>query len=148
MKGKQADTALKRMPLYDRIRQILESARSSASRSVNTAQVVANWLIGREIVEEEQQGAKRAGYGVRVIQDLAVRLQLDYGSGYSVPNLKFFRKFYLEYPRLPDGQKGYSPSSLLPSVSIPLAPGKGYALRILGAGGTVRISRKSKRRRE
>ena len=40
--------------LYGRVRQILESARTSAARSVNTAQVVANWMVGREIVEEEQ----------------------------------------------------------------------------------------------
>ena len=60
MKEKPAGAALKKMSLYDRIRQILESARSSVSRSVNTAQVVANWLIGREIVEEEQKGKRRA----------------------------------------------------------------------------------------
>ena len=129
MKEKATGTAPEKMPLYNRVRQILESARSSAARSVNTMHVAANWLVGREIMEEEQQGAKRAGYGARVIQDLAERLRLDYGSGYSVPNLKFFRKFYLEYPRLPGGQKGYSLSSLLPPVFIPLAPGKGYALR-------------------
>jgi len=38
------------VPLYERIRQILESARTSMARTVNTTQVVANWLIGREIV--------------------------------------------------------------------------------------------------
>jgi hypothetical protein len=32
-------------PLYERIRQILESARSSVARSVNTTQVGANWLM-------------------------------------------------------------------------------------------------------
>jgi hypothetical protein len=42
--------------IYDRIRGILESARSNIARSVNSTQVVANWLIGREIVEEEQGG--------------------------------------------------------------------------------------------
>ena len=51
----------KRTPLYERIWQILESARFAAARSVNTAQVVANWLIGREIVEEEQRGNRRGG---------------------------------------------------------------------------------------
>ena len=51
-----------RAPLYERIRQILESARSNVARTVNSTQVVANWLIGREIVEEEQKGQKRAGY--------------------------------------------------------------------------------------
>jgi hypothetical protein len=39
-----------RPPLYRRIREILESARAGAARSVNTTQVVANWLIGREII--------------------------------------------------------------------------------------------------
>ena len=29
-----------------------------AARSVNTTHVVANWLIGREIVEEEQKGTR------------------------------------------------------------------------------------------
>ena len=47
--------------MYDRIRRILESARASAARSVNTTQVIANWLIGREIIEEEQKGISRAG---------------------------------------------------------------------------------------
>ena len=43
-------------PIYDRIRQILDSARSNVARSVNTTQVITNWLIGREIVEEERRG--------------------------------------------------------------------------------------------
>jgi len=43
-------------PLYTRVREILESARTRIARSVNTTQVVANWLVGREIVEEEQTG--------------------------------------------------------------------------------------------
>ncbi|HEX9663570.1 MAG TPA: DUF1016 N-terminal domain-containing protein, partial [Candidatus Binatia bacterium] len=46
--------------IYNRIRQILESARTNVARSVNTTQVVAYWLIGREIVEEQQRGQKRA----------------------------------------------------------------------------------------
>jgi len=81
--------------IYDRIRQILESARTSVARSVNTTQVVAYWLIGREIVEEEQKGQKRAGYGEALLQDLAQRIKSDFGSGYSVHNLKFIRQFYL-----------------------------------------------------
>jgi len=87
-------------PLYGRIRQILESARSGVARSVNTTQVVANWLIGREIVEEEQKGKQRAGYGERLLESLAVRLYKEYGDGYSARNLRFIRQFYLEYPDL------------------------------------------------
>ena len=38
-----------KVPLYERVRQILKSARASVARTVNITQVVANWLIGREI---------------------------------------------------------------------------------------------------
>ncbi len=87
-------------PLYKRVQAILERAQETAARSVNTAQVVANWLIGREIVEDEQRGSTRAGYGERLLQDLSLRLQKQYGAGYSVNNLEHFRKFYQLYPVL------------------------------------------------
>lgn len=86
--------------LYDRVRQILASARAGVARSVNTAQVVANWLTGREIVEEEQKGQAKAGYGKRLLQELSVRLKVEFGSGYSVDNLELFRRFFLDYPQL------------------------------------------------
>lgn len=86
--------------LFDRVRDILESARSNIARTVNTTQVIANWLIGREIVEEEQQGKRRAGYGAELLRELSTRLKADFGSGYGVDNLELFRRFYLEYPQL------------------------------------------------
>ena len=42
--------------VYQRIQEILEQARSQLARTVNTEMVRAYWLIGREIVEEEQRG--------------------------------------------------------------------------------------------
>jgi len=95
MKKKNAPSAF-----YKRIREILDSARASVSRTVNTTQVVANWLIGREIVEEQQRGQKRADYGRRLLADLSQRLQADYGRGFSVKNLEHFRDFYLTYAGL------------------------------------------------
>ncbi len=86
--------------LYSRIRDILESARSSMARSVNTTHVIANWVIGREIVEEEQKGKLKAMYGDRLLAKLSSRLQAEYGNGYSVDNLELFRRFYGEYPAL------------------------------------------------
>src|SRR5437867_6118990 len=86
--------------LYGRIRQILEAARTGVARTVNTTQVVANWLIGREIVEEQQQGHRRAEYGEQLIGDLSERLQADFGRGFAIRNLETFRQFYLEYPSL------------------------------------------------
>jgi predicted nuclease of restriction endonuclease-like (RecB) superfamily len=88
--------------LTGRIREILDAARTGIARTVkiNTTQVVANWLIGREIVEEEQRGRRRAGYGTELLSELAARLKLEFGAGYGVDNLELFRRFYLEYPRL------------------------------------------------
>lgn len=86
--------------LYRRIAQILESARAGVARTVNTTQVVANWLIGREIVEEEQHGAKRAEYGGRLLEELSRKLTQDFGVGYSVQGLRYMRQFYREFPAL------------------------------------------------
>jgi hypothetical protein len=44
------------------------------ARTVNTTQVIANWLIGREIVAEEQHGAQRAGYGGHLLEELSRQL--------------------------------------------------------------------------
>jgi len=86
--------------LYSRIRTILESARTRISRTINTTQVIANWLIGREIVEEEQQGKRRATYGKKEIEALSTKLQAKFGVGYSVQNLSYMRQFYQTYPDL------------------------------------------------
>jgi predicted nuclease of restriction endonuclease-like (RecB) superfamily len=85
---------------YDRIRDILTSAQTGVARTVNTAQVVSNWLIGREIVEEEQQGQQRAAYGETLLKNLAKQLKQDFGAGYSYTNLKYIRQFYLSFPQL------------------------------------------------
>lgn len=93
-------TVTKSPSLYDRIRGILESAQASVARSVNSTQVVANWLIGREIVEEEQHGHHKAEYGDQLIAALSARLQRKFDGGYSATNLKLFRQFFLAYPDL------------------------------------------------
>ena len=86
--------------IYTRIRNILESARTNIARSVNSTQVIANWLVGREIVEEEQQGKLRAAYGTQLIAELSLQLQKEFGIGYSTNNLEYFRLFYITYPDL------------------------------------------------
>jgi predicted nuclease of restriction endonuclease-like (RecB) superfamily len=83
--------------LFVRVVDIIEAARGHISRSVNTAMVQAYWLIGREIVEVEQHGEKRAGYGERMVEGLAKRLAGRVGRGFSVPNLRNMRQFYLTY---------------------------------------------------
>ena len=86
--------------LLARIRHIWESARTQAARSVNTAHVCANWLIGQQIVEAEQGGTKRAAYGLALLKSLSERLSADYGDGFSVSALKYMRLFFQVYPDL------------------------------------------------
>lgn len=85
-------------PLFDRVVTILEQARANVVRTVNSQMVVAYWLTGREIVEEEQQGKERAEYGTHLIETLSRQLTERYGKGFSISNLESFRKFYMTYP--------------------------------------------------
>jgi len=86
--------------LLARIRHIWESARTQAARSVNTAHVCANWLIGQQIVEAEQGGAQRAAYGKALLKALSEQLSAEYGAGFSVSALQYMRSFFLGYPQL------------------------------------------------
>ncbi len=102
MKGELRKPAMRTPRLFDRVAAILEDARAGVVRTVNTRMVIAYWLIGREIVQEEQGGKKRAGYGDALLEDLSRRLTERYGRGYSVTNLKNFRTFHQVYlNRLP-----------------------------------------------
>lgn len=85
--------------LYHGIRQILLRARSRAYQAVNDAMVHSYWQIGRLIVEDEQGGEKRAGYGKRVLTDLSRRLTSEFGKGFTPANLRNFRQFYLSFAR-------------------------------------------------
>jgi predicted nuclease of restriction endonuclease-like (RecB) superfamily len=77
---------------------ILEAGRGTAYRAVNAAMVETYWRLGRRIVEEEQHGSNRAGYGERLLENLSRYLGEHFGKGFSVANLKNFRQFYLAFP--------------------------------------------------
>lgn len=89
--------------LFERVVTILEQARTNVVRTVNNEMVLAYWLIGREIVQELQDGDERAEYGKKVLAELSDRLLKRYGKGFSVTNLRYFRLFYQTYAdRLPE----------------------------------------------
>ena len=83
--------------IYSRVREILDAARSNAYRAVNFAMVQAYWHIGRIIVEEEQSGKATAGYGEYLIKEIAERLTKEFGKGFTISNIKYFRQFYLSF---------------------------------------------------
>jgi DUF1016 N-terminal domain len=69
------------------VAHVIEAARRAAARSVNAVMTITYWLIGRRIVEQEQQGAARAGYGEELLKRLARDLSKRFGRGFSERNL-------------------------------------------------------------
>jgi hypothetical protein len=85
-------------PFFEEIKGILHAARKQAYRAVNTAMVQAYWLIGKRIVEVEQQGQAQAKYGDSILKNLSIALTEEFGRGFSYANLRNFRQFYQTYP--------------------------------------------------
>jgi len=79
------------------IRQIIISARNKAHTAINSAMIEAYWLIGKRIVEEEQNGKQRAEYGKEVIKTLSEELQSEFGQGFAERCLREYRQFYLNF---------------------------------------------------
>ncbi|MBE0638757.1 MAG: DUF1016 family protein [Bacteroidales bacterium] len=86
------------------IKQILAQERQKAYYAVNTAMVEAYWLVGKRIVEEEQNGEDRARYGDEILKTLSLELTQEFGKGFSLTNLKNIRKFYLVFSAIEKGQ--------------------------------------------
>ena len=85
--------------LFQKIRRILEEARNKVYQKTNTEMLRAYWNIGREIVEDEQNGLDRAKYGTALLDELANRLTTLYGKSVSSRNLRYMRQFYREFPK-------------------------------------------------
>ena len=117
-----ATPARKSSIVCSRVRDILDAARAGVVRTVNTTQVAANWLIGREIVEEEQRERRRAGYGAKLLAELSARLNAEFGHGYSVDNLEAFRHFYLDYPQLISETATRKSSMVVPAFLVNANP--------------------------
>lgn len=83
--------------LYQRIRELVVTARQTVARGVDLVQVRTNFEIGRHIVEHEQQGEHRATYGKGMLKALAEKLTQEFGSGFSETSLKLMRQCYLLY---------------------------------------------------
>jgi predicted nuclease of restriction endonuclease-like (RecB) superfamily len=86
--------------LYKDVLHILQAARQKAYTAINSQMVQAYWLMGKRIVEEEQQGEQKASYGEALLKKLSIALTEELGKGFTYANLRNFRQFYLTYPDL------------------------------------------------
>jgi predicted nuclease of restriction endonuclease-like (RecB) superfamily len=82
---------------YTQVVDLLQSAKSNVIRQVNQTMVITYFEIGKKIVQEEQEGKERAGYGKKIIKDLSKVLNKEFGKGFSERNLELMRQFYLVY---------------------------------------------------
>ena len=85
--------------LYHSISDVLAEARSRAYRTINRTMVEAYWQIGYLIVEYEQEGKERAGYGKAILKELSKRLSSEFGKGFDITNLRKMRQFYLLFSK-------------------------------------------------
>ena len=82
------------------LRTIVSAARDTSYRMANMMQVLQNWLIGRRVVVQEQQGKARADYGKHVIELASQSLTEEFGRGFSETQVRNYRKFYLAFSNL------------------------------------------------
>jgi len=86
--------------LYKQVALILNEARNRVLQTVNSTMVRAYWEIGRLIIEHEQKGKARAGYGDFLVKGLSERLTVDFEKGFDPSNLWNMRKLYITFPIL------------------------------------------------
>ncbi|MBN2529095.1 MAG: hypothetical protein JXR76_22085 [Deltaproteobacteria bacterium] len=84
--------------LVGRIRSLYETELGALGVTERQRRLVrVNWLVGRYIVESEQEGEIRARYGSKLIEKLSLKLTEDLGLGFSKRKLEYSRAFYSEY---------------------------------------------------
>ncbi len=75
---------------YTAIRGCVIAAQNKVASAVNTAMVLAYHEIGEQVYRACGE-TDRAGYGERLLQYLSDRLTAEFGSGFTVANLRNMR---------------------------------------------------------
>lgn len=83
--------------MYREISDIITSNKTKMVYQINNTLVKTNFMIGKIIVENEQNGNIRAEYGKDVLKKLSKKLTNKFGSGYSRSGLQNMRLFYDKY---------------------------------------------------
>lgn len=81
--------------------ELLKAARHAAARNVNSLMTASYWEIGRRIVDAEQKGKRRAGYGEQLIERLSRDLSEQFGRGFSSQNVWQMRQFFITWGTSP-----------------------------------------------
>ena len=114
---KADDIEARYQSIFGDVSRIIDAARGSAARSVNAVMTAAYWMIGRHVVEFEQEGKKRADYGEEIVERLAADLSTRYGRGFSLRNVWQMKAFYLAWPILQTPSAESEDGEILQTVS-------------------------------
>lgn len=77
--------------------ELIKYSRSIVVQHINTVETMTYYVLGKWIIEEQQQGKDRAKYGERGIDNLSAALKKESGKGFSRETLRNARKFYQIY---------------------------------------------------
>jgi predicted nuclease of restriction endonuclease-like (RecB) superfamily len=97
------------------ISDLLDQARRTSARTINSILTATYWEIGRRIVESEQRGEARAEYGTELLKRLAVDLTARFGRGFAWRNLFYMRSFYLGWEILQTPSAKFEARARFPS---------------------------------
>lgn len=84
--------------LVERIAETHRQGQARAYQAVNTTMLETYWQIGQYLVEFEQGGQAKAGYGEQLLKRLSQDLTRLLGKGFSRNNLSQMRMLYVRYP--------------------------------------------------
>ncbi len=97
--------------IYTKAVEIINTARENIVNSIYSESTKSYYLLGKLILEEEQNGDQKAEYGQKIIENLSKELTLKYGRGFSKSTLWDCVKFYKKIQSLTgefQDQKNYS----------------------------------------
>lgn len=97
---KEKTTSLYKADFIQEIKQIITQARQKAYAAINSAMVEAYWQMGKRVVEQEQLGKDRADYGSQLLKSLSKELTAEFGKGFSVGSLYYYRQFCQTFPEI------------------------------------------------
>lgn len=83
--------------LFTNIRQLIEESKQRVAVAVNTTMSRLYWRIGFQINKDVLQNS-RAEYGAQIVRDLALRLNSEFGKGWSEKQLRHCIQFAKAFP--------------------------------------------------
>lgn len=83
---------------YKDVHKILDDAKNKTYAAANNIMTYAYWNVGKRIIEQEQKGESKARYGSYLVKRLSQELSEEYGTGFSVANIRNCRQLYLTFP--------------------------------------------------